>query len=265
MQKAGTVTDNADVVVNRGPINGEVGRAIVGGEGKFIRDRLSPAATDPSYIPPERLASYGIDTKTHYPHWARDPHTKAWSEDPAGDRIENIEDVYDGATMARKGDIDRIRRGPDLVLMSIPIAHKKAMQDRIDAQQDIINQETDGMVYQDGGADRHTDVWERPQGQDGRRKARADSNRNRQAGLIAGNSPTSGMSLSRATSMYSAEQIMAERARYRSNGTHKTKDMTEIRAAYRQQNQYDQKIQYGAINAGIGKTTQEKVAAGRKK
>lgn len=265
MQKSGTVTDNADVIVNNRPINGEVGKVVVDANGRFIRDRLPSSALDPSYVPPDRLASYGIDTKTHFGHWARDPHVKRWEEDPAGDRIENIEDQYDGAHLASKGGIDRIRRGPDLVLMSIPLKYKQEIQSRIDAQQDIINQETDGMVYQDGGADRHTDVWERPQGQDGRRKARADSNRNRQAGLIAGNSPTSGMSLSRATSMYSAEQIMAERARYRSNGTHKTKDMTEIRAAYRQQNQYDQKIQYGAINAGIGKTTQEKVAAGRKK
>lgn len=233
-----------------------------------IRQRPDVKAHDVFFVSEAQKKKYGIQPHEEC-YWARDP--KVWASIEHNDRIEQLSSpVEDGGMDARlvtTPEMDRIHIGAhgDLVLMAIPKDVKGWQQEDIDAEsrryQAQMIQTEEGMEFE------HEEGLEKDKI---RLKARmrADSEYNAQAGLAGGNSPTAGMSYNEAVAHMKriGYDVEGRQAMLRAGGHHTTPSaedfsriMTGIDQRERMANSKGRTHAMG--NSGLGRTTQEKLAA----
>lgn len=250
----------------------DVQGAIVHTKEGTIRERPQPKQRDIFYVSDAKRKQYGI--KDHEDcYWARDP--KVWASIEHNDRIEELSSsVEEGGMDARlvtTPEMDRIHIGAhgDLVLMAVPKDVRQWQQEDIDAANKEYEQ---SMVQTKDGYEFEVETLEKDKALL-KARMRAQSEYYAQSGLAGGASPTAGMSLIEAERHMKriGFDVEARQEMLRAAAHHNTmsdEDFSAVMTGVRQKVATEQakarvaaRTQHAMGDSGLGRTTQEKLAA----
>lgn len=250
----------------------DVQGAIVHTKEGTIRERPQPKPRDIFFLSDAKKKQYGIQDHEEA-YWARDP--KVWAGIEHNDRVEELmTSVEDGGMDARlvtTPEADRIHIGAhgDLVLMAIPKDVRKWQQEDIDAANRAYESKMTATKEGYEFEDIHGDVDNKVQL---KARMRAEADYHAETGLAGGNSPTAGMSLVEAIAHMRRIKfdVEARQEMLRSAAHHHTPseaDFSRIMTGIDQKERMATRETraHAMGNSGLGKTTQERLAArGRK-
>lgn len=212
---------------------------------------------DPTFVSDAKRKEYGIKPDEAL-YWARD--SEVWAQYEHSDRQEelmgSVEEGGVGARVVYKpGEFDKVRIGGfagDLILMAYP----KAIQEQIQAETDEACSEYQyGLRQTEEGYESTEDLFDRT---DLKRRMQAEHDFHAQTGLVGGNSPTAGMDYFAAQAHVErlGIDVEAKQTALRMGSQHTGIDQQEFAKLITGQRKL-----FGMGNSGLGKTTQQKLAA----
>lgn len=234
-------------------------------EGGTITDRpLENGPFDEFYVSPEERKEFGVEDNEVL-HWARDPERWMKLGEPIN-RVRQLERPVNRGGMSARMLFDKQGDpiypgglpGPDLVLMALPREVADQQQAEIDAgsedYQAELEQTEEGWVGNysnlDSGAERNA-------------RMRAEARKNRELGLIGGNSPTSGVPYPQAIRQMAnrADEVENKQRMLREGGSHTQPTLDDFRKLM---SGNDRKI-HGMGNSGFPRNANSAVAQAARK
>jgi flagellar biosynthesis GTPase FlhF len=216
--------------------------------GTEVTERTMPPGFDTFSVLPEERKAFGVqDNETLA--WVRNP--SHWEKLEHSDRVREFSHERPGARQVFKDGVDPVTHG-DLLLMAYPTVHKEREEEARTAEYKHYVE--------------HEDPNSKPRDREKLERLRESMHRQHEReGIIGPQSPTQGLSYEQALSKYSKEQIDAEEARFR-RGTRQQSFDSEDWAKMVDRGRRDTSAQgrtraVAVGDTGLGKTTQQKVAA----